>query len=334
MFWLLTQLVEQIFPYNYYTELVCPLIDCRIFLNLLQNEEPKIYNHLKSLGLLHLLPNILVAWFMIIFIQTVSLECFLIIFDCLMLEGNIVIFKAALAIFHFNKEAILKINSVEELMQFLVGSNIYFSDHSNLAKYLLFNKFSFDIKYINYLRDKLSIEGDKDINVTKNKMNDGLLKEKEGECYIEWNYCKTKLHGNPSPVSVMRNFYGYEYISNNFFGLDGLVDKKSEIYFLIKQNVYKSCYTNYPKEKISKLLQFHNYADLLIERIHHSDKCKPLNSFILDEKNMENIGIKIKDIPIYFEDEINKCSINEKKEVEESVVLHLSDFIYIENYIK
>lgn len=103
-----TQLVEEILPLNYYSELTGMITDCVIMINMLQKYLPDLYKFLTQEHSLEAsVNNFIHKWFISLFTQNFSEEFSLVIWDYLFLEGNIVMFKAGLAVFKILKTQIM-----------------------------------------------------------------------------------------------------------------------------------------------------------------------------------------------------------------------------------
>ena len=109
MFWVFTQLLEEILPLNYYSELTGMITDCVIMNNMLEKYLPDLYKFLiddHQLG--SSLDNFIHKWFISLFTQNFREDFSLTIWDFLFLEGNSVLFKAGLAILKILKKQILE----------------------------------------------------------------------------------------------------------------------------------------------------------------------------------------------------------------------------------
>jgi hypothetical protein len=86
------------------------ITDCLILVNLLQKYLPDLYNFLVNNGLEENLNNFIHKWFVSLFVQNFKEEFSLLIWDFLFLEGNIILFKAGLAVFKILKNEVMEKN--------------------------------------------------------------------------------------------------------------------------------------------------------------------------------------------------------------------------------
>lgn len=124
------------------------MVDCAILLNLIKGYLPNVYNHLVEIGYEMSLSNVLYKWFVSLFIQNLSSDLSLVIWDMLMLEGNIVLFKATIGILKILKNSILSKSSLEDINYIFDEETRHLNDHSVLVYYLILQKFEFDIEFI------------------------------------------------------------------------------------------------------------------------------------------------------------------------------------------
>lgn len=68
-FWVFTEVMEEILPINYYSELVGIMTDCSILNTLLQKYIPDLYTHLTKNGFELNLNNFIYKWLVSLFIQ-------------------------------------------------------------------------------------------------------------------------------------------------------------------------------------------------------------------------------------------------------------------------
>lgn len=104
-FWILVNLLESILPLDYYSNMVEVLVDQKVFLYLLQQRKPGLYQHLLEIGLD--VAMILLQWFLCIFTTQLKREAAESIWDFLFLEGTVTIFRATFAILNVIENDIL-----------------------------------------------------------------------------------------------------------------------------------------------------------------------------------------------------------------------------------
>ena len=73
-FWVFVQVIEYILPINYFSEMSGLMVDIDLVITLLDNYFPKLIHHMDSNFLLDYFKNILIQWFVSLFIQNFNEE--------------------------------------------------------------------------------------------------------------------------------------------------------------------------------------------------------------------------------------------------------------------
>jgi hypothetical protein len=150
------QLIESILPLNFYSELAGIIVDCSILIKLIKIYLPNLYNHLVNIGFELSLNNVLYKWFVSVYIQNLSLDLSLIIWDVLVLEGNIVMFKSALAILKIVKHKIMSLDSMEDLNYIFEDCTRHLNDNYTMLYYLILRRFEFDNTFI--MKNRIALQ--------------------------------------------------------------------------------------------------------------------------------------------------------------------------------
>jgi hypothetical protein len=150
------QLIESILPLNFYSELAGIIVDCSILIKLIKIYLPTLYLHLCDIGYDLSLNNVLYKWFVSVYIQNLSLELSLIIWDVLVLEGNIVMFKSALGILKILKDKILSFDDMEQLNYVFEDCTKYLNDSYTMMYYLILRRFEFDNSFI--IKNRIALQ--------------------------------------------------------------------------------------------------------------------------------------------------------------------------------
>jgi hypothetical protein len=90
--------MEEILPLNYYSELAGIITDCTLLNILIKKYLPDLYKFFVEIGFEMSLNNFIHKWLVSLFIQNFNDTVSIKIWDYLFLEGNIVLFKSAIAI--------------------------------------------------------------------------------------------------------------------------------------------------------------------------------------------------------------------------------------------
>jgi hypothetical protein len=120
-FFMLTMLVEQILPSQYYNANMCDIrVDCRVLSALVQERLPKLALHIAKTGAQQLVESVFVQWLLCLFVVGMPTETTLRIWDCLLCgEGNPVLLRMSIALLKLNEAELLATDDPESLMLLL-----------------------------------------------------------------------------------------------------------------------------------------------------------------------------------------------------------------------
>ena len=274
-FWVFTQILENILPNDYFSELNGMMVDCLVVSNLF-NKIQEVKDHIINLNADICLKNLFYKWFDSLYAEGCSFLNFYVIWDAMMLDGNIVLFRAALAILEELKDKILKFNDFNELNEFFEEKikDENFNSEKFMIKLLDSNYFGFNMNDIWELREKCykdvyeSIKRTKEVEA-KSKEN----KEKE-ICDIEWPFCVETINDfYIQRVEILKTGdYDNKLIDYDFF--DENVNDKINI----KENkIINEDEKKLNEEEINKK-KSEIYHNLLIQRDVHKCKINVQNS--------------------------------------------------------
>jgi hypothetical protein len=172
-FWILTAVVEKIAPRDYFCgDMMGIHADLHVLSILIDQFLPKLSQHLKNYGV-DIRP-IAFAWFISLFIKTLPIESVLRVWDLLLIEGSVILFRVTLGILSVHAPALLQLNDFSKLFHAL--SKI--------------GEITFDCDALM----KTSVKMDK---VTSTVI-ENLRKEARMAVQAEYD----DLHGKPSPTSA------------------------------------------------------------------------------------------------------------------------------------
>ena len=181
------------------------MADMQVILNLIKNLMPKIYdilenkeencgdfigNNLINQGLNNLFTN-----------DMLNEETSLMIWDCLFLEGNIILIKSILAIYHSLQNILLKSKKNIETFKNIINKDLknIKPDDDKFIDYLFIHKFNFDENYIEEERFKYSTQiaeayENNTIDIIKSKLKISYKQlnvqlDKTKNCNKKWPYC-------------------------------------------------------------------------------------------------------------------------------------------------
>ena len=193
-FWVFTQILENILPNDYFSELNGMMVDCLVCSNLFSKankELNEVKNHINKLNADISLQNLLYKWFDSLFVDGCSFLNFYIIWDAMMLDGNIVLFRAAIAILEELKDQILKLKDFNEINEFLEIKipEENFNSETFMSKLLDKHYYNFDINDIWELREKCYKEVYDSINKTKKIEFKSKENDNKKICNLNWPFC-------------------------------------------------------------------------------------------------------------------------------------------------
>ena len=239
-----------------------PLLD-----NKNENYGDYVGNNFINVNLINLFTN-----------QYINKDTSLLIWDLLFIDGNIILIKTFLAIYHYLLPMLLESNPTIEDFQKIINKNLNKLDNENkdLIFYLVIKDYKYTEESIEQARFSLSIDTANTIQKEKNynSMNTwGGTRLTDSPCDVNWPICR----------------YNNENINK-------------VVFFNIHQRKEKKCIENYFTEIISNKNKEikdnkdcndendnNNIEDLLIERnVHLCHKMNEKN--ISDKKNKEIIN--------------------------------------------
>ena len=262
---------------NYFPKLI-PLFD-----NKNENYGDYIGNNFINVNLINLFTN-----------NYIDKNTSLLIWDLLFIDGNIILIKTFLAIYHYLLPFILDSEQNIETFQYIIKNNLskLSCDNKNSIFYLIIKEYNFAEEEINQARFSLSVNTANSINKEKEKMKivRKNSEKKEIKCNLDWPVCL------------------YDQSYNNS-------DAK---FYLVLQKKKKKIINNYfiskfSKENINENIEVKNDEDILIERKVHY--CIDKEKIKEKEENEEN-----EDINKEEEDNYNKYNkiINKPEFIEAS----------------
>ena len=258
---------------NYFPKLI-PLLD-----NKNENYGDYIGNNFINVNLINIFTN-----------EYINENTSLLIWDLLFIDGNMVLIKAFLSIYHYLLPFLLESNQSIEDYQIIINNQMKKLDNDNkdLIFYLVIKEFNFDEEEIEQARFSLSVNTANSINKEKEKYNSSDTNNIKVECNVSWPICIYRYKNCINQNKVI--FYNVIQSKNKNYIDD---------YFLEKMKNKKNNLNNLNNEYINKI---NDENDLLIERnIHYcnriKDRDKDKNEIIKndnDSTNEENSD-KIKD---------------------------------------
>ena len=239
---------------NYFPKLI-PLFD-----NKNENYGDFIGNNFININLINLFTN-----------DYIDKNTSLLIWDLLFIDGNIILIKTFLAIYHYLLPFILDSEQNIETFQNIIKNNMskLTSDNKNLIFYLIIKEYNFTEEEINQARFSLSVNTANSINKEREKIK--IIRKnpekKEIKCNLDWPVC----------------IYDQSY------------DNGDVEFYLVLQKKKKNFLNDYfiskfSKENNNEKIEEKNDTDILIERkVHYCIDRKAIKE---KEENEENEEIK------------------------------------------
>ena len=150
VFWIFVQIIENILPLEFYSEMAGVMTSVDILLCLFkQMYIPDLLENLNDYVLIYL-KNIIMQWFLSLFVINFPFDATTVVWDTLFLDKKIVLFKLCLSLVKLIKDDLLKIHELEEMKNFMQDFCNNFRN-INYLKYVLIQKqFEFNEKFIEY----------------------------------------------------------------------------------------------------------------------------------------------------------------------------------------
>ena len=281
VFWTFSQLMENILTVDYFSQMLGVYVEVDILMCLLRDlYTPNMLKKLDKNDKIIYLQNILLQWFISLFIIKFPKNLQLFIWDIFFIEKKIVLYKVSISLLHRYKNEIASADSIESLNKFLDETFSKFNDVIFLKYILLIKNFEFDDEFLNLnRRNFMEIKKkmwEKD-NIKKIENIKEKLLDREDLCNVNWPICiydpSLKYQYNDS--LIYRQLNDNNNIIEDYFKNDNNLGVKK--YFSIKDNMNNN----------SNIY----YETVLIERKPHF--CKNYNKNISNDLENESNSSKI-----------------------------------------
>ena len=190
-FWIFVEIIEKYLPLNFYIESFGIVTDACISIELIRENSSKISEKLNDKNFELIINNIIYKWFLSIFSQIENEKIFYLIWDLFFLEGNLILFKAAISLIKITTNEIIQNISLEKIIK-LLDSKIFFEDndeknYKKLLFFLIIKKYEFNMDLIN---NKRSIYYPSIKKYLLSFKNYGRINLKNNlECNNNWFFC-------------------------------------------------------------------------------------------------------------------------------------------------
>lgn len=281
VFWTFSQLMENILTVDYFSQMLGVYVEVDILMCLLRDlYTPNMLKKLDKNDKIIYLQNVLLQWFISLFIIKFPKNLQLFIWDIFFIEKKIVLYKVSISLLHKYKNEIASADSIESLNKFLDETFSKFNDVIFLKYILLIKNFEFDDEFLNLnRRNFMEIKKkmwEKD-NIKKIENIKEKLLNREDLCNVNWPICiydpSLKYQYNDS--LIYRQLNDNNNIIEDYFKHDKNLGEKK--YFSLKDNMNNN-------KNI-------DYETVLIERKPHF--CKNYNKNISNDLENESNSSKI-----------------------------------------
>jgi hypothetical protein len=250
VFWLFAQIIENILPINYYSEMAGLMVDIDIVMSLMNAYFPELVYYMEENFFIEYFKNIVIQWFISMFINNFNENVLLTLWDVLFLDGNIVLFKSVIGLIKLVKNDIMNITSLEAFKNYIKGYFAGFKDVSHLNHVLILRKFEFNNEMID--RYRTIIEGSilnhiNELNKEKLKKLKENLQKINAECQEIWPICVFDAESNYHVI----DFQIYRGIEGPVIYDDYMEDKNLKL------------------KKMKKKTNYIDFENVLIERKFH-----------------------------------------------------------------
>jgi hypothetical protein len=251
---------------------------------------PKLFKFLMANGFELSLNNFIHKWFVSLFTQNFNETTSLMIWDFLFLEGNIILFKAALGVFSILKNKIMSNTVFEDIYVVLNDHTLNIKNSREILFFISLRRFEFDDEFLEDHRQLLqkaiiqNIKLENEIKLAlKLKNKEKIVKIVKEEpsipcikkCNKNWPYCWNDSQNDFQHEII--SYLVYKIKSHIVIFDDYFVDKNK--FKFNRVNTYKSIGEFFSKnENEDEGNKVGNGDDdLLIQRRPHSRLCKEFN---------------------------------------------------------
>ena len=283
VFWTFSQLMENILTVDYFSQMLGVYVEVDILMCLLRDlYTPNMLKKLDKNDKIIYLQNILLQWFISLFIIKFPKNLQLFIWDIFFIEKKIVLYKVSISLLHKYKNEIASADSIESLNKFLDETFSKFNDVIFLKYILLIKNFEFDDEFLNLnRRNFMEIKKkmwEKD-NIKKIENIKEKLLDREDLCNVNWPICiyDSSLKYQYNDSLIYRQLNDNNNIIEDYFKNDKNLRGKK--YFSLKDNMNNINNLNI------------DYETVLIERKPHF--CQIYNKNVNNDLENESISSKI-----------------------------------------
>ena len=205
-FWLFVQIIENILPIDFYSEMIGMMSDIDILICLIKEKYiPNLISKLIENDLISDLKDLILKWFDSLFSINMNSNCQNIIWDILFCDGRIVLFKTAISLLKKITDKLILFDNSFDFRNFINDYFNNFNDEYFLTYNLILKKFELDEEFINYNRQIIFSHMKKNFENNNSKEKE-LYKEKinkiEELCDFSMPIC---IYDSESKFKIIEN---------------------------------------------------------------------------------------------------------------------------------
>ena len=262
-FWLFIQIMEEILPITYYSELVGIVVETTMVENMLGLYFPELYKFIVDSNFNIPLRNFIHKWMVCLFTQNLSPEMVYTFLDFFFLEGRDLIIKNSLFIFSCIHDKLIKNNDFEYMYNIFNVGTLNIHDIHTMIYFLDEKKFDINSECIEICRKKLEIPIIAKLKEESLEEYDSKFEDRKKNLQSKGIYCNT-------------NWPTCMYDDYNSKIIDVLILKERKSRYVIQDYYYikNDKYVDINIAGVDDYLEYKNKTnpkikDVLIERHKH-----------------------------------------------------------------
>ena len=345
-FWLFIQIMEEILPITYYSELVGIVVETTMVENMLGLYFPELYKFIVDSNFNIPLRNFIHKWMVCLFTQNLSPEMVYTFLDFFFLEGRDLIIKNSLFIFSYIHDKLIKNNDFEYMYNIFNVGTLNIHDIHTMIYFLDEKKFDINSECIEICRKKLEIPIIAKLKEESLEEYDSKFEDRKKNLQSKGIYCNTNwptcmyddynskiidvliLKERKSPYVIQDYYYikNDKYVDINIAGVDDYLEYKNKTNPKIKDVLierHKHVCDNEILVDNAKILIDDDYKQEDLDLDSDNDEENNKENEIYDKlKNAEEFDNVVKEIkkelskkikPVKINEVNNIIQINEKK---------------------
>ena len=334
-FWLFIQIMEEILPITYYSELVGIVVETTMVENMLGLYFPELYKFIVDSNFNIPLRNFIHKWMVCLFTQNLSPEMVYTFLDFFFLEGRDLIIKNSLFIFSCIHDKLIKNNDFEYMYNIFNVGTLNIHDIHTMIYFLDEKKFDINSECIEICRKKLEIPIIAKLKEESLEEYDSKFEDRKKNLQSKGIYCNTNwptcmyddynskiidvliLKERKSPYVIQDYYYikNDKYIDINIAGVDDYLEYKNKTNPKIKDVLierHKHVCDNEILVDNAKILIDDDYKQEDLDLDSDNDEENNKENEIYDKlKNAEEFDNVVKEIKKELSKKIKPMKINE-----------------------